>query len=233
MKNLQFFVASRQNDNFVRLGALLAFFVLTFCLPVLRAQLYTGSVSGTVTDPSGAAVPSANLTLTDVDKGFTYHATSDSDGRYLMGQVPPGTYNLSIETPNFQSQRKEAIKIDVNQNVSINFELKIGLATETVDVVANAVHLQTEDAVTGQVVNRKFVNDLPLVDGNFTNLAYLAPGINETNAPDTKNANGGINFNSNGSRNDGRRADRWRQRHKFRAEQRNSERALYAFGGFR
>jgi hypothetical protein len=201
MKNLQFFVTSRKNANSVRLGALLAVFLLTLCLPVLHAQLYTGSVSGTVTDPSGAAVPSANLTLTDVDKGFTYRATSDSDGRYLMGQVPPGTYNLSIETPNFQSQRKEAIKIDVNQNVSINFALKIGLATETVDVVANAVHLQTEDAVTGQVVNRKFVNDLPLVNRNFTNLAYLAPGVNETNAPGTTNANGGINFNSNGSRN--------------------------------
>ena len=212
MKNLHHLIGSRQNaasgtllggrkHHTARPGLLFAVLLLTFYLPALSAQLYTGSVSGTVTDPSGGVVPSANLTLTDVDKGFTYHATSDSEGRYLLGQVPPGTYNLSVETPNFQSQRKDAIKLDVNQNVSINFQLKIGLATETVAVVANAVHLQTEDAVTGQVVNRKFVNDLPLVDRNFTNLAYLAPGINETNAADTKNANGGINFNSNGSRN--------------------------------
>jgi len=181
-----------------------SFFVILvtfFYLPGLHAQLYTGTISGTVTDPSGAAIPSAKMTLVDVDKGFSYAGTTDSNGHYLIGQVPPGTYDLSLETPNFQSQRKEAIKLDVNQNISINFTLKIGLATETVDVVANAVHLQTEDAVTGQVVNRKFVNDLPLVDRNFTNLAYLAPGINETNVSDAKNANGGINFNSNGSRN--------------------------------
>src|SRR5450755_2866128 len=137
MKNLQYLITPRQNaisgsllqcrkQRALRFSALFALLLLTFCLPALRAQLYTGSLSGTVTDPSGAAVPSANLTLTDVDKGFTYHATSDSEGRYLLGQVPPGTYNLSIETPNFQSQRKDAIKIDVNQNVSINFALKIG-----------------------------------------------------------------------------------------------------------
>ena len=188
-------------DGATALKIFLGLVLVALCLPALHAQLYTGTVSGTVTDPSGATIPSAKMTLVDENKGFTYNGTSDSDGHYLFAQVPPGTYDLSVETPNFQSQRKETIKLDVNQNVSINFTLKIGLATETVDVVANAVHLQTEDAVTGQVVNRKFVNDLPLVDRNFTNLAYLAPGVNETNVAGTNNSNGGINFNSNGSRN--------------------------------
>src|SRR3984893_15014952 len=188
-------------DGATALKIFLGLVLVALCLPALHAQLYTGTVSGTVTDPSGATIPSAKMTLVDENKGFTYNGTSDSDGHYLFAQVPPGTYDLSVETPNFQSQRKETIKLDVNQNVSINFTLKIGLATETVDVVGNAVHLQTEDAVTGQVVNRKFVNDLPLVDRNFTNLAYLAPGVNETNVAGTNNSNGGINFNSNGSRN--------------------------------
>jgi hypothetical protein len=66
--------------------------------------------------------------------------------------------------------------------------LKVGSINDTVEVKASSVQLQTEDAVTGQVVNRKFVNDLPLVDRNFSNLAYLAPGVTETNAPGTKNA---------------------------------------------
>jgi len=108
--------------------ALFVVLLLAICLPGLHAQLYTGSVSGTVTDPSAAAVPSAKMTLVDADKGFSYTATTDSEGRYLFRQIPPGTYNLSVEAVNFQSQRKDAIKLDVSQNVSINFALKIGLA---------------------------------------------------------------------------------------------------------
>jgi hypothetical protein len=165
--------------------------------PGARAQLYTASVTGVVTDPSGSAIPSAHVTLTDLEKGFTYAATANENGRFLLRDVPPGSYSIKVEAPNFQSERRDGIKLDVNQNISLDFSLKIGLATETVSVVASSVHLQTEDAVTGQVVNRKFVNDLPLVDRNFFNLATLAPGVVETNIP------GGppTNFNSNGSRN--------------------------------
>jgi hypothetical protein len=173
--------------------------LLIFCLfaTSASAQLYTGSVSGSVMDPSSAAIPSARITLTDVEKGFTFTVATNETGRFLLRQIPPGSYSIRVEAPNFQSERREGIKLDINQNISLDFSLKIGAATETVDVVASAVHLQTEDAVTGQVVNRKFVNDLPLVDRNFFNLATLAPGIVETNT------GGGppTNFNSNGSRN--------------------------------
>jgi hypothetical protein len=89
------------------------------------AQLYTGSVSGTVTDPSAAAVPSAKVTLVDVDKGFAFTATTDSEGRFLLRQIPPGTYNLTVEAANFKSQRNDGVKLDVNQNVSINFPSRL------------------------------------------------------------------------------------------------------------
>ena len=184
-----------------KLKALFVFSLLALCVPGLTAQLYTGSISGTVTDASSGVIPSAKLTLVDVDKGFSYTATVDSEGRFIFRQVSPGTYNLTAEATSFQSQRKDAIKLDVSQNVSINFTLKIGSARETVEVIASSVHLQTEDAVTGQVVNRKFVNDLPLVDRDFTNLAFLAPGITESNLDYAKSSNGGINFYSNGGRN--------------------------------
>ena len=181
--------------------AIFLFLLLTVCQSALQAQLYTGTVSGTVTDPSSAAIPSAKLTLVDVEKGFSFTAAADSEGRFILRQIPPGTYNLTAEATNFQSQRKDGVKVDVSQNISINFTLKIGQASETVEVTASTVHLQTEDAVTGQVVNRKFVNDLPLVDRDFTNLAFLAPGITESNLGYAKNSNGGINFYSNGGRN--------------------------------
>jgi hypothetical protein len=175
--------------------------VLAACLLPASAQLYTGSIAGTVTDPSGAVVVSAHVTATDMDKGFKFSGKSDNAGRYLLRNIPPGSYGVSVEAPNFESQRKTGIVIAVTQNATVDFTLKIGTTSQTVEVQAQQVELQTEDAVTGQVVNRTFVNNLPLLDRNFSNLAYLAPGISETNAPGTETSNGGINFNSNGSRN--------------------------------
>jgi hypothetical protein len=164
-----------------------------------HAQLYTGSVTGVVTDPSGATVPSAKITLVDQNKGYSFTAATDSaTGRYLLRSIPPGTYKITVEAPNFQGQTREGIALDVSQNVSVDFSLKVGTASEIVEVKSSGVQLQTEDAVTGQVVNRKFVNDLPLNDRNFMDLTFLAPGVTETNAP---GSSGGVNFNSNGGRN--------------------------------
>ena len=78
-----------------------------------------------MTDPSAAAVPSAKVTLVDVDKGFAFTATTDSEGRFLLRQIPPGTYNLTVEAANFKSQRNDGVKLDVNQNVSINFPSRL------------------------------------------------------------------------------------------------------------
>jgi hypothetical protein len=176
--------------------------LFSLALPLAAAaQLYTGSVTGVVTDPSGASVPGAKVTLIDQNKGFAFKAETDSSGRYLFRSIAPGNYNLTIEAANFQKETLDSIKLDVSQNISLDITLKVGAANESVEVHADTVHLQTEDAVTGQVVNRRFVNDLPLVDRDFTNLTYLAPGVTETDAPGTKRSQGGINFNSNGSRN--------------------------------
>ena len=182
----------------VRLLSRLSLVALLLLLPAARAQLYTGSVTGVVTDPSGAAVASAKVSLVDQDKGYSFNATTDSEGRYLLRSIPPGTYRITVEAQGFQTQRQEGIKVDVTQNVSVNLSLKVGAVNEVMEVKANAVQLQTEDAVTGQVVNRKFVNDLPLNGRNFIDLTYLAPGVTETNVPGTS---GGVNFNSNGGRN--------------------------------
>jgi carboxypeptidase family protein/TonB-dependent receptor-like protein len=175
--------------------------VLTASVLPASAQLYTGSIAGTVTDPSGAVIVSAHVTATDLDKGFKFPGTTDNAGRYVLRNIPPGRYEVSVEAPNFESQRKTGVVIAVTQNATVDFTLKIGAASQTIEVQAQQVELQTEDAVTGQVVNRTFVNDLPLLDRNFANLAYLAPGVNETNVAGTQGSNGGINFNSNGSRN--------------------------------
>jgi hypothetical protein len=194
----EFYPTAAKSITFLSALLLLA---LLFFSPAAQAQLYSGTVTGTVTDPTGATVPSAKVTLVDQNKGYAFDATTDTAGRYSFRSVAPGTYKIRVEAKGFQSEEKFGVAVDVSQNLSIDFSLKVGVATDVVEVNAETVHLQTEDATTGQVVNRKFVNDLPLVDRNFTNLTYLAPGITETDAPGSKNSQGGINFNSNGSRN--------------------------------
>jgi hypothetical protein len=162
-------------------------------------QQYTGSVTGTVTDPSGAVVPNAQLRLVDEEKGFAFTAVSDSKGGYVIRQVPPGTYRLSVEAQGFRSETQSGIKLDISQNVTVNFSLQIGAVSQSVQISESAPLLSTQDAVTGQTVDRKFINDLPLISRSVTDLAFLTPGITEVDT----NCEGctANNFISNGGRN--------------------------------
>ena len=168
--------------------------------PQLSAQLYTGSVAGTVTDPSGAVMAGVQVKATDEAKGFSFSATTDSGGRFVIRQLPPAKYTVSAAASGFTPERKTGVAIDVNQNASVDFALRVGGTSEVVDVQAGAVELQTGDAATGQVINRTFLNNLPLVNRDAYDLVFLAPGLVHTNGDTSGNATG-INFNSAGSRN--------------------------------
>src|SRR5438045_8559619 len=136
------------------------------CLPTAHAQLYTGSIAGTVKDPSGAFLANAQIKATDAEKGFEFSATSDSSGRYVIRELPPSNYVVSASATGVKTQRLYNVKIDVNQNASVDFLMAVGAFAEVVDVRAGAVELQTEDAETGQVINRRFINNLHLIDHN-------------------------------------------------------------------
>src|SRR5437762_5410529 len=169
------------------------------CLPAAHAQLYTGSIAGTVKDPSGAIVAGAQIRATDTEKGFEFSATSDSSGRYVIRQLPPANYVVVASASGFKTQRQDNVRIDVNQNASVDFSMAVGAFAEVVEVHAGAVELQTEDAETGQVVNRRFINDLPLLDRDVRSLTALAPGVTEMNDACQEPCIG-TNFVSNGSR---------------------------------
>src|SRR6202162_1790577 len=111
------------------------------------AQLYTGSVTGVVTDSSGATIPDVKITLVDQGKGFSFTATTDNTGRYLLRSISPGTYSITAEAANFQKETQEDIKVDVSQNISVDLALQIGSTSDIVEVKASDVQLQTEAAV--------------------------------------------------------------------------------------
>ena len=171
---------------------------LLFCTAAW-AQLYTSTVSGVITDPTGAVIPNTQAKLVDEQKGFSFTATSDSTGRYLFRSVPPGSYKLTILAEGFQPQEQTGLKVDINQNVTVNFSLQVGATSQAVEITGAAPVLSTQDAVTGQVVDRKFINDLPLVSRSITDLVVLTPGVTEVD--NTCNLCTANNFISNGSRN--------------------------------
>jgi len=153
--------------------------VVLLCLGLVvpaNAQLYAGSVTGTVRDSSGAFIPTASVTLMDEERGFSFTGTTDAAGRYLFRSVPPATYRLLVKAAGFKNETRSGIRVDVNQNVAADFEMRVGRIAETVNIFATPPLLATEDAVTGQVVDRRFINDLPLNGRGVFDLAFLTPG---------------------------------------------------------
>jgi carboxypeptidase family protein len=165
---------------------------------VLIGQGYFGTVSGILTDSSGAMIQGAKVTLLDEQKGYHFTTKSDSEGHYLFASIPPGLYSVTAEMPGFEKTVRTHIRLNVTENPSANLTLKIASASQTVEVNAQTVTIDTQDAVTGQVVDRRAINDLPLVDRNVFDLTYLAAGV--TDVDDQCPNCGGTDFVSNGSR---------------------------------
>ncbi len=168
----------------------------------LLGQGYFGTVSGTLTDASGAVIQGARVTLTDEEKGYKFTTTSENSGRYLFASIPPGLYSVTAEMKGFEKEVRTGVKLNVSENATANLTLKIAGAAERVEVSAQTTTIATQDAVTGQVVDRRLINDLPLIDRYLMDLTSLAPGVTEADDQCTTSCTG-TNFVSNGSRQSG------------------------------
>jgi Carboxypeptidase regulatory-like domain len=172
---------------------------------ILFAQLYTGSLTGTVFDPSGAPLPSAKITLDDVERGTEDQATTDRSGRYIFRSLPPGRYSVEVAAPGFDPARMRNLAIEVNASLSADAHLRLAPQREAVVVQTDSSPMQPDNATLGLLVDRMSINDLPLVDRNPFDLAFLAPGVSQ--APGTTYGNGVstpgfvTNFVSDGTRN--------------------------------
>src|ERR1700682_169209 len=134
----------------------------------LQAQVDTGSITGSVTDTSGAVVSGARVTLTNEGTAASLSTTTGASGNYDFNPVRIGSYKLEVTAPGFKSVVQPHVAVDVSSNVLRNFTLHPGAVSETVEVTSAAPLLQSQDASVGQVVNQQSVNNLPLNGRNFT-----------------------------------------------------------------
>ena len=142
----------------------------------------SGSLTGQVTDASGAAIPGAAVTLTNVDTNFAQDAVTDGTGFYQFKLVPPGNYSLAITAASFAHYQQKGIVINANLYATQNVHLKVASAKgETVTVTANAELIDTTSAELGMTVNEASVTELPLNGRDPSTLALLSPGIVDGN----------------------------------------------------
>ena len=162
------------------------------------AQKDTGSIVGTVKDPSGALVAGAKVTLTDVERGQTFNATTSEAGEFVAGPLHIGRYTVTVEKEGFKKAVSEDVHLDVQQRIAVNVKLEVGRQTEQVLVTGAAPLLETETSELGQVVDSKRMANLPLNGRNFAQLALLTAGT----APSEPGARdeGGYGFSASGAR---------------------------------
>ncbi|MFZ1141207.1 MAG: carboxypeptidase regulatory-like domain-containing protein [Candidatus Sulfotelmatobacter sp.] len=142
------------------------------------AQVDRGAILGTVTDPSGARISNAQITVTNRETGQPVHLTTDDEGNYNANLLKIGTYSVSATKQGFETTTQPSVDVPVNQSVRVDLVLKLGSATETVEVTGAAPLLQTESSSLGTVETERRISELPLNGRNFIQLAYLGPGAN-------------------------------------------------------
>src|SRR3989449_11341193 len=157
-------------------AALVALCSLTILTASAFGQAVYGSIFGTVTDPSGAAVAGAKVTVTSVRKNITEQATTNADGNYSITHLIPDVYTVKAEAPGFKSFQTANVVVSADTAARVDGQFQVGGTQETVEVTAETPQLKTDRADVSTTFNEKYVVNLPILDRNFTALELAAPG---------------------------------------------------------
>ena len=149
---------------------------------MLRVQspaqsITAGDVTGTITDPTGAAIPGAMLTLTNVNTNASQRAATNGEGSYRFAFVTPGAYSVTVSATGFQNQTQAGVIVSAGQPTPVNIQLAVAGASQTVDVVEAASSLQTQNADVATNFNQSMIDNLPNPGGDITYFAQTAPGV--------------------------------------------------------
>lgn len=162
----------------------------------------TATIVGSVSDPTGAVIPNAKVTVSNPDKGFTRQLLSNAAGEYTAPKVPIGDYVIAAEAPGFQKLVRSGITVSVGQVLRVDLQMKVGQVSEEVEVVGSVPHVQTETSTISDVVTGTQIENLELNGRNFTALALLVPGASPDNSLEASRVGitANLNIAFNGSR---------------------------------
>jgi len=155
----------------------LGFLFLVSFPSVLCAQSTNASLGGRITDPSKATIADAKVAAIRIDTNARYETIADNSGEYYLPNLPPSLYRIEIEKPGFKKLIKPDVILHVQDALEINFEMTLGSASETITVDAGAPLVNTESATVSTVIDRTFVENLPLNGRSFQTLIMLTPGV--------------------------------------------------------
>jgi len=143
----------------------------------MAQSITSGDITGTVTDPSGAGVPNASVTLTNTNTNATQGTVTNQQGSYRFALLPPGTYSVTVKAAGFQTQRQGGIAVTAGQPSAANIKLALAQSTQTVEVSENSEAIQTQNADVATSYNAEMLQNLPNPGGDITYFAQTTPGV--------------------------------------------------------
>src|SRR5437868_4572208 len=146
-------------------------FVIIALPPAARAQaVAVAEVSGTISDPSGGALPAAQVIMTETDKQLSRSTVADTSGHYVLTNLPVGPYKLEVKASGFKDYVQSGIVLQANNNIQINATMQVGSITERVEVNATASMVETKENSIAATIDQQRINELPLNGRQATQL---------------------------------------------------------------
>lgn len=200
LQNAAFRRAVPRESLFLKTGMILMF-MMSLIGAVSAQTSTTGQITGNITDQSGAAVPDATIKVTRTDTGETRTVTTSDDGNYTVPNLSVGTYRITVSKSGFKESAVGSVIVNVANVTRQNVALEVGQISQTVEITADAIQVQTETAAVGEVVSGEQVRELPLNGRSFVQLTQLQPGVAPANGQDNKSKGlfGGVDFSVNGN----------------------------------
>ena len=183
------------------LAALCLLVLLLSSAAGVQAQIYYGTITGTVTDSSNAVVGGATITVKSLARGDVYTATTSDSGVYNVAQLPVGTYEVRVAQKGFKEFVATSVEVHTSSDTRVDAQLELGAATETVQVEATDIQVDTTSGAVGNVIEGTQVRELPLNGENFMGLVPLTPGVSVANSFNQRDKGllGGADFSVNGN----------------------------------
>ena len=146
------------------------------CFASRAAQLSSSNIKGTVTDSTGAIVPSVSVNATSKGTGFSRSSIANDSGQYTISDMPPGLYDVVVERAGFKKFTLTGVRLFVGQTATVDARLEVGQVTESISVTSDTLLIQESSSQVGTVIEGKMLTDIPLNGRNFLQLNLLSPG---------------------------------------------------------